>query len=162
MSIWCNGLDPIGLSNHLLGWLKTASKLNEQMQAPENKNLISQARGYKMQKLNVFIYGVISYLIFFITFLYAIGFVGNIFVSKGIDTGEPRNLTTSVIVNIGLLGLFGVQHSIMARQKFKKCLTSFIPIAAERSTYVLFSSLILALLIWQWKPMPDFVWHIEA
>ncbi|MDP3332288.1 MAG: NnrU family protein [Methylococcaceae bacterium] len=115
-----------------------------------------------MQKLNVFIYGVISYLIFFITFLYAIGFVGNIFVSKGIDTGEPGNLTTSVIVNIGLLGLFAVQHSIMARQKFKKWLTSFIPIAAERSTYVLFSSLILALLIWQWKPMPDFVWHIEA
>ncbi|QXP83936.1 NnrU family protein [Methylococcus sp. Mc7] len=115
-----------------------------------------------MQKPDVFIYGVISYLAFFVTFLYAAGFIGNFFVPKTIDTGDPTSLATALVVNAALLALFAVQHSVMARPAFKDWLKNFMPAAAERSTYVLISSLLLALLFWQWRPLPDFAWQIEA
>lgn len=114
-----------------------------------------------MNKTTVFIYGIISYLIFLVSFLYAIPFVGDFWVSKTINTGTQTSTANAVIVNLVLLSLFAIQHSVMARPQFKNWLTQYIPKAAERSTYVLLSSLILLLLYWQWRPMTGMVWEIE-
>ncbi len=114
-----------------------------------------------MQKIIIFIYGILAYVIFLIAFLYAIGFVGNFLVPKGIDAGEALSFSYSLIINLVLLSLFAIQHSVMARPAFKKWWTALIGEAAERSTYVLFSSLALLLLYWQWQPMTAVVWEIE-
>ena len=114
-----------------------------------------------MRVMLVALYSACVYVLFLGTFLYAIGFVEGVFVPKAIDTGVPGDLLTSFAIDAGLLGLFAVQHSVMARPAFKRAWTRIIPEAAERSTYVLCATAALALLLWQWRPAPQIVWSVD-
>jgi protein-S-isoprenylcysteine O-methyltransferase Ste14 len=114
-----------------------------------------------MARILTFLYGLGAYLLFLVAFLYAIGFVTGVLVPKTIDTGTVVPITEAVVVNVLLLSLFAIQHSGMARQPFKRWLTQYVPVTMERSTYVLLATLCLILILWQWRPIPTVVWHIE-
>ncbi len=107
-----------------------------------------------------FIYGFASYALFFVTFLYAIGFVSGLTVPKTIDSGPAGPVPEALIVDLLLMSIFAIQHSVMARKQFKQWWTQFVPKPVERSTYVLLSSLALVLLFWQWRPIPAIAWEI--
>lgn len=115
-----------------------------------------------LARLAILFYAIISYGVFLVSFLYVVGFVGNYLVPKSIDVGGPRNMSEAILVDLSLLGIFAIQHSIMARPAFKQWWAKIFPVASQRSTYVLLSSLILLLLFWQWRPIPMAVWQIDG
>lgn len=115
-----------------------------------------------MGRFTGFIYGVVAYVVFFVSFLYAIGFVAGLVVPKTIDSGPAGSTTGALIADLLLMSVFAIQHSVMARKQFKQWWTRFVPKPVERSTYVLFSSLALILLFWQWQPIPLVLWRIDS
>lgn len=119
-----------------------------------------------MGRVIALLYGLICYVMFVATFLYSVAFVGNYpidgLVPITIDSGTPGPLVPSILINLLLLGVFGIQHTVMARPGFKEVWTKVVPKSVERSTYVLLSNLALILLFWQWQPMPEMVWEVPG
>jgi protein-S-isoprenylcysteine O-methyltransferase Ste14 len=114
-----------------------------------------------MRKLLTALYSVLVYMFFLAVFLYAIGFVENVLVPKSIDSGSNGEIVSSLLIDAAVLVLFALQHSIMARPGFKRVWTRIVPEEIERSTFVLFASLALALVCWQWRPLPQTVWFVD-
>ncbi len=114
-----------------------------------------------MNRILAFIYGVVCYLIALIAFIYSMGFIGNLILPKTLDSNLDSSLIKGLLIDILLIGLFGIQHSLMARQSFKKWWTKIIPEPIERSTYVLMSGLTLLLLFWQWHSLGGIIWNIQ-
>ena len=114
-----------------------------------------------MGRFIAFLYGVASYLLFFVTFLYAAGFVSGLVVPKTIDTGLDAPRVEALVIVLVLMSVFALQHSVMARKQFKQWWTQFVPKSIERTTYVLLSSLALVVLFWIWRPLPAVVWRID-
>ena len=118
-----------------------------------------------LARLLILFYAIVSYAVFLVSSLYGLGFIGNYFayfVPKSIDVGHPANLSEAIVVDMLLIGIFAIQHSIMARPIFKQWWAKILPVACQRSTYVLLSSLILLLLFWQWRPIPTLLWKIDG
>jgi protein-S-isoprenylcysteine O-methyltransferase Ste14 len=114
-----------------------------------------------MDRYISFLYGLACYVIFFFTMLYAVGFVSGLAVPKTVDTGATVPMVEASAVDLLLIGVFAIQHSVMARPAFKAWWTQFVPKPVERSTYVLLASLALVLLFWQWRPLPAVLWHVD-
>jgi len=116
-----------------------------------------------MKKVIAFIYGIIAYLVFFGTFVWMILFLGDFenIVPSTVNTGAGGSVAKSLLINVGLIGLFGIQHTVMARKAFKQKWSNIVPKPIERSTYVLFSSLAILLLLWFWQPLPLTIWNVE-
>ncbi|NOJ43748.1 methanethiol S-methyltransferase [Bradyrhizobium australiense] len=127
----------------------------------ETQTLSRAMPGSRVLRFTAFVFGGVAYLTFLFTILYAIGFVSGLAVPKAIDIGAKSGAFEAIMVNLALMSLFAVQHSVMARKSFKYWWMQFIPKSVERSTYVLCASLTLLLLFWQWRPMPAVVWSIQ-
>jgi protein-S-isoprenylcysteine O-methyltransferase Ste14 len=123
-------------------------------------NADARGQGNVIGRIIAFLYGIVAYVVFFATFLYAIGFVEDLVVPKTIDSGAAGPMVQAPIINLVLMSIFAIQHSVMARPQFKQWWTKFVPRSVERTTYVLLASLALVLLFWQWRPMPAAVWQI--
>jgi protein-S-isoprenylcysteine O-methyltransferase Ste14 len=143
--------------------LKDKSSSAQRLSPAEDRQRLTvfKREEHSMGRLAGFLYGIASYAVFFVTFLYAIGFVSGLFVPKTIDSGVVVPMAEALTVNLVLMSLFAIQHSLMARPWFKRWWTKIVPSSIERSTYVLFASLALALLCWQWRPMPAVIWRID-
>jgi protein-S-isoprenylcysteine O-methyltransferase Ste14 len=109
----------------------------------------------------VLAYGVLSYAVFFVVFVYFIAFVTDLYVPRSVDRGPEAPPLLAALTNLGLIALFALQHTFMARSNFKQWLTRFIPVAAERSTFVLVTSLVLGALCYYWRPLPEIVWQVD-
>ena len=127
----------------------------------EKIRAIREPRAGSLGRYLAVVYGLASYALSVGVLLYTIGFVGNIVVSKTIDNGTASPAYVALLVDLLLMAAFAIQHSLMARRKFKAWWTQYVPAVVERSTYVLFTSLVLALLIWQWRPISAVVWQVE-
>lgn len=112
------------------------------------------------KRIAVFVYGLVSYMVFFLTFVYAIGFIGNLYVPNSLDSAARTSFLPALVIDVLLLLMFALQHSVMARPAFKELLTRFIPEAAERSTYVLCSSGLLIALFAFWRPIGGVIWNV--
>lgn len=117
-----------------------------------------------MKRFMTLLYAVLCYLLFFGTFIYMVLFLGDFsqWVPKTVNTGSEGAWPAALFINVGLIALFGLQHSVMARKSFKKWWTNLVPWQAERSTYVLFSNIALILLVWLWQPMTQTIWSVDA
>ncbi len=115
-----------------------------------------------MKRLIALLYGVVCYAVFFAAFLYLIGFLSNLLVPRSVDVGPEAPLTVALVINLILIALFGIQHTVMARPGFKQAWTKIVPKSVERSTYVLISSLLLVLLYWAWRPIDSVIWQLDA
>jgi protein-S-isoprenylcysteine O-methyltransferase Ste14 len=120
----------------------------------------SAGKGSHIGRAAAFLYGLVAYAVFLISFLYAVGFVEGLLVPKDIDSGTAVAMSEAFVVDLLLMSLFAVQHSVMARKSFKRWWTQFVPASVERSTYVLSASLALLLLFWQWRPLPGVIWEV--
>jgi methanethiol S-methyltransferase len=116
----------------------------------------------RIQRSSALAFGAFSYAIFFATFLYFVGFIGGFGVPKTVDSGSAGSLATALAVDVALIALFGVQHTLMARPRFKAAWTRVVPRTIERSVYVLLSSAVLLFLYWQWRPIPTAIWQVES
>lgn len=116
--------------------------------------------GIVLRRLAGFLYGIVVYAFFLAIFMYAIGFVSCLVAPKNVDSGVQTPLAAALVIDLALMSLFAIQHSVMARRWFKRWWTRFVPQPVERSTYVLFATLALLLLLWQWRPIPQVVWHV--
>ena len=127
----------------------------------ETQAISSHISGNRTFRFAAFLYGLVAYLVFFAAFLYAVGFTTGLVVPKTIDDGPASSIAEALTINLLLMTQFALPHSVMARKQFKQWWSQYVPKPIERSTYVLFASLTLILLFWQWRPLPEIVWHIE-
>lgn len=116
----------------------------------------------KWSRVSIFLFGALAYFTFLSVILYAIGFTAKILVPKHIDSGTPGEVVPSLLINSGLLMVFVIQHTVMARPRFKLWLSKFLPPAIERSIFVMLSNIIFIAIFWFWQPLPETVWHIES
>jgi len=115
-----------------------------------------------MKRIGFFLYGAVTYLFFFATFCYLAGFIGDAIVPKSVSTGTPGPVATAILVNLSLIVLFGIQHTIMARISFKQWWAQFVPQPIERTTFVLITSVIFNLMFFFWQPLPGVIWSVDS